>query len=202
MKKVLAFFGAFNPPTIAHIQLGRYAMEQTAREGVLYVPSKSVYIESEQGKSFALDDRERLSMLRAVAVHHSWMDVIDREICADWQPRTYETLCWLTEQGYQPTLLMGSDKLPELEHGWKYVEEIVSEFGIVCMYRGTDDVNAMIRNDPYLCRLSHGILALETPGDLKTVSSSEVREILRNREELCARLKALVPPEIYPALVK
>ena len=29
MKKALAFFGAFNPPTKAHLELARYAMEKT-----------------------------------------------------------------------------------------------------------------------------------------------------------------------------
>ena len=50
MKRVLAFFGAFNPPTVAHIELARFAMERTGRDGVVFVPSKSVYIRGEQGK--------------------------------------------------------------------------------------------------------------------------------------------------------
>ena len=44
MKRVLAFFGAFNPPTVAHVESARFAMERTGREGVVFVPSKSVYI--------------------------------------------------------------------------------------------------------------------------------------------------------------
>ena len=196
MKKVLAFFGAFNPPTIAHIELGRYAMEQTAREGVLYVPSKSVYIAEDQGKSFAYTDRDRLAMLLAVAQDNPWMRAIDRELLLDVQPRTYDTLCYLRDQGYEPSLLMGSDKLPELEHEWKYVEEIVSEFGIVCMCRGKDDVLQMLQEDPYLRSISYGITALQTPSELRQISSSEVRSILREIQTAVSSLKQMVPPEV------
>ena len=196
MKKVLAFFGAFNPPTIAHIELGRYAMEQTGREGVLYVPSKSVYIEEDQGKSFAYADQDRMAMLRAVAEDNPWMKAIDRELLLESQPRTYDTLCYLRDQGYEPSLLMGSDKLPELEHGWKHVEEIVSEFGIVCMCRGKDDVLRMLREDPYLRSISYGITALQTPPELHQISSSEVRSILREIQQAVSSLQQLVPPEV------
>ena len=53
MKKALAFFGAFNPPTTAHLELARYALEQTGRETVVFVPSRSAYIREEQGKDYA-----------------------------------------------------------------------------------------------------------------------------------------------------
>ena len=49
MKKALAFFGAFNPPTLAHLDLARYAMEKTGRDTVVFVPSRSVYIRETQG---------------------------------------------------------------------------------------------------------------------------------------------------------
>ena len=204
MKNVLAFFGAFNPPTNAHIELGRYAMEQTRREGVLYVPSKSSYIAEDQGKSFAYNDLDRLAMLRAVADHNPWMKVIDREIFSEVQPRTYATLCSLRDDGYQPALLMGSDKLMELEHGWKHVEEIVTEFGIVCMCRGMDDIRQIVYGDPYLRSLSHGITLLETPEELRRISSTTVRNILQQiqhiREDAGLELSfenAQEFPEIY-----
>ena len=66
MKKVLAFFGAFNPPTIAHVEMAEKAMEETGREGVVFVPSRMTYIEKEQGKNFAFGDMERLSMLTRI----------------------------------------------------------------------------------------------------------------------------------------
>ena len=114
MKKALAFFGAFNPPTTAHIELAHYAMEQTGRETVVFVPSRSAYIREEQGKDYAYSDRARLAMLRAAREKRPWMAVTDYELTLDHQPRSYETLCRLKEEGYDAALLMGSDKLAEL----------------------------------------------------------------------------------------
>ena len=63
MTRCLAFFGAFNPPTLAHVELARRAMILSGRECVLFVPSKSGYITDQQGKDYAFTDEERLEML-------------------------------------------------------------------------------------------------------------------------------------------
>ena len=69
----LAFFGAFNPPTVAHLNLARFAMTATEAQQVIFVPSKAVYIRAEQGKDFAYTDAERLAMLRKAAESRPWM---------------------------------------------------------------------------------------------------------------------------------
>ena len=61
MKRALAFFGAFNPPTIAHLALAEFAMKAVGEDCVVFVPSKTAYIEDEQGKSYAFSDGERTS---------------------------------------------------------------------------------------------------------------------------------------------
>ena len=83
MKKALAFFGAFNPPTTAHLELARYALEQTGRETVVFVPSRSAYIREEQGKDYAYSDRARLAMLRAAREKRPWMAVTEYELTLD-----------------------------------------------------------------------------------------------------------------------
>ena len=200
MKRVLAFFGAFNPPTVAHVDLAEFAMAQTGREGVVFVPSKSAYIAGEQGKDFAFGDARRLEMLRAAARTRPWMRVTDWEMAAPEQPRTYDTLCRLREEGYEPALLMGSDKLPELEHGWRHVEDIAREFGFVCMSRGGDACERLIREDAYLSALAPFIRVVETPRALREVSSTAVRQRLAQIRALEAEIRLLVPEEILPLL--
>ena len=187
MNKILAFFGAFNPPTVAHIELARFAKEQTASDGVMFVPSKSVYIRDTQGKDYAFDDSARLSMLRAAAKEREWMLVTDIELAKERQPRTYHTLCKIKEQGYSPSLLLGSDKLPELEHKWLYVNEMATEFGIVCLARGNDECERIISESPFLSSISQYIKVVKTPDSMKNVSSTKVRKLLAcgaKREEL------------------
>jgi len=200
VKRVLAFFGAFNPLTIAHVEAARIAMEATGREGVVYVPSKAVYIRDEQDKDFAYSDWQRLEMLRRAAESRPWMSVTDWELKQEAQPRTYETLCHLRDEGYVPALLIGSDKLPELEHGWKHVGEIAREFGFVCNGRGTDECEAMIREDPYLSTLADHIEVVQASDLFRDVSSTGVRRRLSRIRALKREVQALVPNEVLPLL--
>ena len=196
MKNVLAFFGAFNPPTVAHLKLAEFACRRTGREGVLFVPSQTAYIRDSQKKDAAFSDEERLNMLKALAGHYPWMAVTDWELRQAGQPRTYTTLCHLREEGYAPSLLLGSDKLPELATGWKHVPEIASEFGIVCLARGTDSCRKIIESDPFLRGIAGRIEMLETPPDWKDISSTEVRNRLRELRAIMEDLARMVPAEI------
>ena len=197
----LVFGGAFNPPTRAHIELAEAALRATGRERVVFVPSKSRYIEHDQGKDYAFTEQERLAMLRACAAARPWMTVSDWEILAPSQPRTYHTLCALRSQGIQGAMLIGSDKLRELGGGWLYVPEIAKEFGIVCMRRGEDDCAALIAGDPVLAPLASHIQVIETPAALRGVSSTEVRRLLREKQEIEERLCALLPEELCGSLM-
>lgn len=194
--KALAFFGAFNPPTLAHLNLARFALERTGRETVVFVPSKSVYIRESQGKDFAYPDQRRLAMLRAAAETRPWMTWTDWEIRQDRQPRTYETLRHLKEEGIGASLLIGSDKLPELAEKWAHVREIAEEFGIVCLSRGGDDCSRIIRESAFLTSLAPYILTLETPPETRDVSSTRVRRIAAEKGADAEELAGLVPAEI------
>ncbi len=202
MKRVLAFFGAFNPPTRAHLELADCACRAAGREGVLFVPSQSAYIRNDQGKDFAFSDGERLDMLRSLARTRPWMEVTDIEMGMASQPRTYTTLCALRGAGWEPALLIGSDKLAELERAWLHVPEIAREFGIVCMARGQDACEAMIRESPFLTAISDRIQIVRTPDEYRAVSSTAVRAELRQLRQSVCKLRATVPEELLPGLLQ
>ena len=192
----LLFGGAFNPPTKAHIHLAELALTETGRQQVIFMPSKSRYIEEDQGKDFAYSEEKRLALLKSAASGRPWMRVSDWEIRQERQPRTYETLCHLREEGVDCAMLIGSDKLRELDGGWKYVPEIAREFGIVCLYRGQDDCEAVIRESRVLRPLREHIQLIRTPEGTKNVSSSEVRRRVAELRRLTEELEALLPEGI------
>ncbi len=191
---LLAFFGAFNPPTRAHVELAEAAMLASGRSGVIFVPSKSVYIKEDQKKEFAFCEEDRLSMLEKIAANRPWMEVTDIEFKQEKQPRTYTTLCMLREQGLQASLLMGADKLPELDKIWSFVPEIAEEFGIVCMDRADLNAAEIIRNSPFLTSLH--ITVVNVPDTYKNVSSTKVRETLQEISRLKQQVRELLPPEL------
>ena len=198
MTRALVFVGAFNPPTNAHIALAGCALRDTQRETVLFVPSKSRYIEKDQGKDFAFMEEERLTMLRKIAKTHPWMRVCDWELRQSRQPRTYETLCHLREEGIDGALLVGSDKLEEMATNWLHVPEIAREFGIVALARGRDVGEEMIASDPLLSGLAQYIHVVQSPQDWRNTSSTGVRQRLREMQRLLEEVRQMVPQELDP----
>ena len=195
MKNVLAFFGAFNPPTRAHLELADFARQATGAEGVVFIPSRTDYIRNQQGKDSAFSNEARLKMLNTLAENRPWMLVSGWELQQAEQPRSYITLCHLREEGYTPSLLLGSDNLQQLSSGWKYVPEIAREFGIVCLARNRDSCGIIVRGSPLLRSLSDCITILETPDEWKEISSSAVREALRRPQDP-ETLARMIPGEI------
>lgn len=194
-KKALVFGGAFNPPTRAHIELGKQAMQKCNAERVIYVPTKETYIENSQKKDFAFSNEERLRMLRMIAIDTPWMEVSDFEILSPEQPRTYLTLQHLSEN-YECRLLIGSDKLKELETGWLYVRQIAEQFGIAVISRGSDNAAEIIADDPYLNEFTEYFTVIDGMEDYQDMSSSEVRKELISIQEKMQRLNDMVPPEL------
>ncbi|MBQ6341508.1 MAG: hypothetical protein IJI41_00140 [Anaerolineaceae bacterium] len=194
MAHSLAFFGAFNPPTRAHVDLAEIAMRQTGAGYVTFVPSKSTYILDFQKKDFAFSDEDRIGMLKQIAEKREWLHWTDIELKSETQPRTYETLCKLRDMGENPSLLLGADKLPELEHLWIHVPEIASEFGIVCMDRGTTSCEELIQSSPFLTSLN--LRVVHVPNEYKSVSSTKIRELFTQLQQIKETLQPLLPPEL------
>ena len=194
--RALVCGGAFNPPTIAHIETARFVKDSLHYDAVIFVPSKMHYIKDEQGKDFAFTDEERLNMLETIAANEAWMKVSRYEIDLPEQPRTYLTLCHLRDEGYTCSLLFGSDKLAELETGWRYIDEIMHEFGVVCMKRNHDDVRSYIHSDPYLKQYEDCITVVDTPDLYQDISSTKVRKLYRQILAGKEELRHLVPQSL------
>ncbi len=194
MKRTLAFFGAFNPPTKAHIDLAEFAMRETGRDDVIFVPSKMEYIRYEQKKDYAFSDKSRLAMLDRIASNRSWMRYTDIEMHQMSQPRTYHTLCMLRDLGENLTLLLGADKLTELETQWQFIPEISAEFGIICLGRSGIDCDAIVQASPFLRSLN--LRLVRVPEQYKNVSSTRARECLFHLTQLGTELKNILPQEL------
>lgn len=200
MSRGLLFGGAFNPPTIAHLDGACLAMKEAGYDYVMFVPSKSQYIRFDQKKDMVYSDEKRLEMLRLCAKDREWMKVSDHEIRCSAQPRTYETLCALKRQGYECSLLFGSDKLQEFSTAWRYTEEIAQQFGIVCMSRNSLDTEQIIEQDPLLLKLRDHIQIVAIPQEYQSVSSSDVRRMIR--ENNVDEIRRMIPSSLYEYVEK
>lgn len=195
MSSVLVYGGAFNPPTIAHIETAAYALKESGYDKVIFVPTKMTYIRSDQHKDYAFSDEERLAMLRKTAETRTWMQVSDYEINSAKQPRTLVTLRHLSENYDHCSLLFGSDKLTELETGWMRADLIAKDYGIWCMSRNGDHCEEIIDNDPYLSGLKQYIHIIHLPEKYQDISSSKVRKLLK--EHHYDEAMNLIPEELH-----
>ena len=206
MKKVLAFFGAFNPPTKAHVDLAKLAMEQTESNGVVFVPSKTEYIEEEQKKDWAFNRMDRLAMLERIRQkNYLWMSFSLHDMFSDDQPKTYDTLRFLRDnQGYDPTLLVGSDQFYRMEKEWEHVPEIAEEFGIVCipryMYHTAD---LLLQTRPFYQKIAPYVTLLDVPYEYEynDISSTRARSLVKSLNITLNELENILPAEIFDYVV-
>ena len=194
--KVLFYGGAFNPVTKAHVELANYVRKKLRFDAVLFVPTKDKYIKHDEGKDFVFSGLKRKQLLDDVAKSNDWMIVSDYELNLEEQPRTYTTLCHFRDEGYELKLLIGSDWLPKLKTGWKFVEEISKEFGFVCMTRNHDDIEKMITEDDYLSTLKDYIICVNTPETFQNISSSKIRALYLDILDKEDEMKKMLPKEI------
>ncbi len=192
--KVLFYGGAFNPVSKAHIELANYVRTSLQFDKVIFMPTKDQYIKHDEGKDFVIKDEKRKKLLEEVAKENDWMIVSDYELNLESQPRTYETLCFLRNEGYDLKLLIGSDWLLKLNSGWKYVDEIMHEFGVVLMTRNHDDIEQIIENDAYLKQYKDYITCITTPSFYQNISSTKIRHALFS--ENIQELEQMLPKEI------
>lgn len=202
MKKVLAFFGAFNPPTNAHVKVAENAMKKTGRDGVIFVPSKQEYIANVQGKDFAFSDHARWDMLCRIALQRPGLGCSDHELRSEKQLRTYESLCMIRQMGYDPTLLVGSDVLFDMEKHWKNVDKIANEFGIVVTdrYGNGRSVRKEIDGNPFFAPFKDRITVLGQPA-CEYMSSSYARAALRGYMAFVGNIKSSMPEEILESVI-
>ncbi len=197
MINALFFGGAFNPPTIAHIQLAKYAMEKINFDKVIFCPTKSKYILNTEHKDFSFNEETRLNMLKDIANNNSFMIVSDIEIKMKEQSRTYFTLKKLSSEGYNLKLLIGSDWLNKLTTEWKYVEEIAKEFGIVVLKRNNDDVDTLFNTIPLLIKIKKYVTIIDAPNNFKFVSSNKIRTLLKDYDTNKDEINKDLPNELH-----
>lgn len=206
-ERVLAYFGAFNPPTKAHIHVAKHAMECMGLQKVIFVPSKSFYIKNIQNKDRAFNDDLRLMMLRKIAKENPWMDVCDHDIKQEHQPMTYKSLCYLRDQGYKPLLLVGADVFCDFKESWSNVDKIAKEFGIVVVDRIDSNMYAEVEDlldfDPFYKKLVPYVDFLPIDNaEVLCMSSTDARLAIGDIEDVMEQLQDIIPKEIFIDVMK
>lgn len=188
MNEILVVMGgSFNPPTIAHQRLLLGAVNILGADKGIYVPSSHTYVSIKMRRARqpkeVLGEDVRLRMLHAMCEDDPRLTVDDCEFHRTEKGYTYETMERIQEKYPNAELyfLAGGDKVSVLSR-WHRIQEFLERFKIIVVKRDGDDPETGLQENPFLSRYRDRFVIIPAPDGLDTISSSAVRNKLRNAE--------------------
>lgn len=198
MKKVLVFGGAFNPPTKAHLDVVRFAVEKMEFDEVLIIPSSTnqQLMWKRKDDDFNYSDKDRIkNCVDIFSTVHKNVRVLTHEIEANSKTSTYKSLTIVRDicPNADIYFLVGDDKIKQITR-WVNAEVLLNEFKFLVVSRNGsayDLINKHASNHLNSFKVLSGYSPLD-------ISSTNVRDAYkRGDSEL---VMDLVHIEVYKTL--
>lgn len=187
MCKIVVMGGSFNPPTIAHQRLLQDAVNELGADKGIFVPSSHTYVSIKMRRAKlpkeVLREDVRLRMLNAMCGDDSRLTVDDCEFHRIEKGYTYESMEAIQSKYPDAELyfLAGGDKVSVISR-WHRIREFLARFKILVVKRDGDDPEMGLRENPFLGQHLDRFQIIPMPEGLEGISSSAVRDKLRNGE--------------------
>ena len=189
-KRMMLFFGSFNPVHNGHMALAEYAVEQGLCDEVAMIISPQNPFKQNMDLAAEMD---RYSMVEAACKNSRYPEQIKPsiiEFLLEKPSYTINTLRHLTEnygEQMEFTILMGSDLINTL-HKWREAEEIIAGYDIYVYPRPnipmtfSTDRTTFLADAPQCAYSSTEVRdRLERGDDVSQMIDKEVREYIRSR---------------------
>ncbi|MGN0622294.1 MAG: nicotinate (nicotinamide) nucleotide adenylyltransferase [Porcipelethomonas sp.] len=197
MGAVGLFGGSFNPIHNGHINLALSVKEKLSLDRVILIPSGEAPHKSSAEYAGSAD---RLEMCRLAAEGHDGLEVSDWEITRPGKSYSVYTTEYFRELYPHDRiyLLVGSDMLLSFDKWYRY-KDILKNADLAAVSRSGDDYAAL---DKMAKKLSEWGEAFVVKSDTITISSSEIRQKIKNNEDLYCYLdkkvvKYIVQKNLY-----
>lgn len=203
-RRIVVMGGSFNPPTLAHYRLMLCAVEAVGAEKGLFVPAKLSYVQRKmrrlKHRQEVLSEQTRLAMLNAMCEDDRRLGADDCEYGMDAGAQTCEMLEAVQRKYPDAELwfVTGGDKLSVVSH-WHRSKELLERFRLLAATRGGALPDGMIMENPFLRKYAASFRTLPAPEDMEAVSSSRVRDLLRDGDESAAQM---VHPAVWKLLLE
>lgn len=181
MTRLGVFGGSFDPPHRTHERVALAALNQLQLDAVLWIPAAHPPHKPDRELS---DDHHRLAMLRGIVGDEPRFRIDTRELDrggTSWTVRTLESLS-AEYPGAALFLILGSDNLAGFE-SWKDPDRIAEMATLVVYDRPGADPPP----------LDHSRAAIHLDGIRSDISSSAIRQALRESETAATALAHLHP---------
>lgn len=189
--------GTFNPITRAHVALGEGAKNIFPEADVIYVPSNLSFMKGWKNVDDGfLSDEERLELIRESIAEYPDFSVTDIEITGVSDGRTYNTVQLIRKDYKKIVIVMGIDKLDELDR-WYNAEKLFSENSVIVFERNGESLETMMTD--FICSHRENFTAASMPDRYEYISSTAVRDAYEN--DNLAVIKNDVPEKVYSFLI-
>lgn len=164
---VIIYGGAFNPPTIAHLEIGKFIRKKFPSKRLVYLPTNDYY-----NKDLLAPFENRIEMLNLLIKHlDENVSISDYEFNNDSYKGTYYTL----KHFNHPYFVIGADSLKTLST-WINGKLLIKENRFIVFPRDGFDVNDIIESDENLkSNKDNFIIISDNEFEKSDISSSEYR---------------------------
>ncbi len=183
------FGGTFSPVHNGHVSAAKSFMEQMWLDILFVIPTGET---PHKEMSDGADAYDRLRMCEAAFAGIDGVIVSDMEIKREGKSYTVDTLRQLYDPENRLFLLCGTDMMLTLDK-WRDADEIFKLCYPVYMRRENDEfiTNLIIKKNAEY-KEKYGRIATRIVGDAVVVSSSQVREKIKNGEDISSLVPAAV----------
>ncbi|MBQ0084177.1 MAG: nicotinate (nicotinamide) nucleotide adenylyltransferase [Clostridiales bacterium] len=193
MKNTVIFGGTFNPPHLGHCKMLESVLKLETTEKVIVIPTSVP--PHKVCKSLA-GNTDRLNMCRLAFESRKNVTVSDAEMRREGKSYTFDTLSLFKKQGTENiAIVCGGDMIVTFK-SWYRFEDILKMAQIIAFRRKGVDNGEFDAAVNELRDMGGNITVIEA--DIMNISSSEIRENIKNREYLLEYLQ----PNVYDYIVE
>lgn len=146
MEKIGFFGGCFNPPTIAHVEIAKRALNECKLNKVIFIPMGNKY-----EKKDLIDFNFRLEMLNLCLNNEEKLEVSNLQ--ENQEKKTYAIDTFkILEEKYPNTekfFIMGNDNFIKMPK-WKSYEELKEKYQYIVFKRNENILDENLKNITYI----------------------------------------------------
>lgn len=187
MARIGLFGGSFNPIHSGHINLAVSVMEKLMLDKVIFIPSG---LAPHKSSSEYADSADRLEMCRLATEEYESFEVSDYEINKSGKSYSVYTVEHFRKifPDDELFLMVGSDMLLTFDTWFRY-EDILKNAVLAAVSRNGNDFDELYKMTKRLSDLGRIVVV---NNDAITISSSKIRKMIKNNEDISCYLNRKV----------
>ena len=177
MAKIGFYGGAFNPPTKAHIEMAKKALDECNLDKIIFVPINDLY-----KKDGLVKGKHRVNMLELACKDEENLEVSDIEVNSNVDYKAID-IFRIIDNKYnkdEKFFVMGSDNLKKIDK-WEESDELITKFNYIILDREDDDAKKTIEENNRL-KENRNRFNIVKNDKYKNCSSTKIRFELANKE--------------------